>query len=117
MSKIIRQRKTWKYGTNLWGLSFLVSAIYTLLSGLNHGVLIIFGGFLLFEHVWNWGEFSFWDFIGHEWAGLFFVTIGMFFYFNWYGLMFLLIFLGLNISFDKSEFSKELKEIWRRWSK
>lgn len=58
------------------------------------GVFLIGGGaFLIIEHIWSWGEFSFWDFIGHDWLGLLMVLAGIL----------------LNINWSKANLSKELK--------
>lgn len=55
---------------------------------------ILVGTFLIIEHILHFGEFSFFDFIGHEWLGM------------------LLIFIGciININWSKSEYSHELKK-------
>jgi len=38
--------------------------------------LIIVGATLLIEHLYVWGGFDFWDFLGHEWYGLIMIIIG-----------------------------------------
>lgn len=59
---------------------------------------IVTGGFLVGEHIWTWEEFSFFDFIGHEWLGLILILFG----------------IGLNINFSKDRFSKELKKLFNK---
>jgi len=56
-----------------------------------------FGAFLVIEHILTWGEFSFWDLIGHEWLGLLLILGGII----------------ANINFSKANFSKELKRLFK----
>ena len=35
------------------------------------------GAFLIIEHIYMWGEFTFYDFIGHEWLGLLLILGGI----------------------------------------
>ncbi len=65
MTKYLNRSKI-KYSKNLFGM-----------------LLIGAGGFLIIEHIWAWGEFTFWDFIGHEWLGLIFILIGIIININW----------------------------------
>ncbi len=61
-----RNRSFKEYSKNLFGMLFIGS-----------------GAFLIIEHIYMWGEFTFFDFIGHEWLGLFLIFVG----------------IGLNIKF------------------
>ena len=61
--------------------------------------LIGLGAFLLIEHIWSWGELSFFDFLGHEWLGLIMIIVGV----------------GLNISF-KTRVSIQLIKVYE-WLK
>ena len=56
-----RHRSLKKYSKNLFGILFIGS-----------------GAFLLIEHIYMWGEFAFFDFIGHEWLGLILILVGCF---------------------------------------
>ena len=69
-----------QYGKNLWGI-FAIGG----------------GAFLIIEHIWNFGEFTFWDFIGHEWLGFLLIILG----------------IGLNVNWSKEGFSSELKNIFK----
>ncbi len=73
-----RGRTKKKYTKNLYGILFILA-----------------GAFLLIEHIWAWGEFSFFDFFGHEWLGLVLILIGII----------------LNINF-KTPISSELVKLW-----
>jgi len=43
-----------------------------------YGILSILAGtFLLIEHIFNWGEFTFFDFFGHEWLGFILIIFGI----------------------------------------
>ena len=55
------------------------------------------GAFFLVEHIWSWGEFSFFDFIGHEWLGFVLILLG----------------IGLNLNF-KTGLSSELKHLFKK---
>jgi hypothetical protein len=55
-----RDRDKIKYSKNLFGMLF-----------------IAVGAILIIEHIYMWGELSFWDFIGHEWGGLILIIIGI----------------------------------------
>ena len=57
--------------------------------------LIGVGAFLIIEHIYAWGEFSFYDFIGHEWLGLVLIIAG----------------IVLNTNLDKDRYSPELIEL------
>lgn len=57
------------------------------------GGSILLGAYFVIEHIWNIGEFSFYDFIGHEWLGLLLIVVGIL----------------LNINFSKKNLSKELR--------
>lgn len=59
---------------------------------------IVLGGYFVVEHILVWDEFSFWDFIGHEWLGLLLILFG----------------IGINVSFSKDKFSKELTSL-KKW--
>ena len=59
MTEPIQNRSDKQYLKNLWGIAS-----------------IILGAFLLIEHIFVWGEFTFFDFFGHEWLGLFLVILG-----------------------------------------
>ena len=111
--KEIRQRTKKQYGKNLWGLTFLIGGGYLLLQS-HPTFLIPMGIFLIFEHIWNWGNFTFYDFVGHEYLGLFFIVVGTLIKPDYtLGSLFgfILIFLGIliNLNTDKEELSKELK--------
>ncbi len=41
------------------------------------GGVSLAGFYLVWEHIWSWGEFTFWDFIGHEWLGLILILVGI----------------------------------------
>jgi len=60
-----RERSKKKYSKNLFGILFI-------------GV----GAILIIEHIYMWGEFSFFDFLGHEWLGLILVLGGVALNFN-----------------------------------
>ena len=75
----IRQANKKQYGKNLWGI-----------------LSILAGTFLIVEHIWNWGEFEFFDFIGHEWLGLALILFGIL----------------LNTNFDKNTLSSQIKNIF-----
>jgi hypothetical protein len=80
MTYLTRSKK--KYSKNLFGILFIGA-----------------GAFLIIEHIWAWGEFSFFDFFGHEWLGLILILLG----------------IGINLNF-KTPLSEELKKI-REWFK
>ena len=67
---VIQDRTDTHYVRNLWGVFFVLS-----------------GAGLITEHIWTWGEFTFFDFIGHEWLGVLFILIG----------------IALNVSFRRKE--------------
>jgi len=71
----------WKYIKRLYGVG-----------------AIILGGYLVVEHIMVWGEFSFFDFIGHEWLGLLLILSGIF----------------VNVNFSKANLSKELKKLFKK---
>ena len=79
MSVAMRERNKKKYGKNLWGI-----------------LSILAGTFLIIEHIWNFGEFEFLDFIGHEWLGFILILFGIL----------------INTNFKKETFSSELKKIF-----
>jgi len=62
---IYRERTKKKYSKNLFGMLFIAA-----------------GAFLMIEHIFMWGEFSFFDFLGHEWLGLILVIFGAVLNFN-----------------------------------
>lgn len=66
MAKPYRDRDWKKYSKNLFGM-----------------IAIAIGAILNIEHIYMWGEFTFFDFWGHEWLGLLLILVG----------------IGLNISF------------------
>lgn len=76
MATPYRERSLKKYSKNLFGM-------------LGIGA----GAALIIEHIHMWGEFTFYDFIGHEWLGLLLILAG--------------IILNLNLS--KKNLSKELR--------
>ncbi len=106
-----------QYGKNLWGLGAILSGAYLLL--LNHpSFMIVLGTFLLWEHIWNFGVFELWDFIGHEYLGLVFIIIGVIFSgsYGWntlFGIVFILVGVKLNLYTGKDSFSKELKNLFK----
>ncbi len=55
-----RNRSLKQYSKNLFGMLFIIA-----------------GAGLIVEHIYMWGEFSFFDFIGHEWLGLVLIIIGI----------------------------------------
>jgi len=59
------------------------------------------GAFFVIEHILVWDEFSFWDFIGHEWLGLLLILVG----------------IGMNVNYSKEMFSVELRGICSRLRK
>ena len=59
MAKSIQERPDKQYILNLVGIGS-----------------IILGAFLLIEHIFVWGEFTFFDFWGHEWLGIILVILG-----------------------------------------
>lgn len=65
-----RYRSLKQYSLNLFGMLFIGA-----------------GAFLLIEHIYMWGEFTFFDFMGHEWLGLILFLVGC----------------GINIKFWKKE--------------
>lgn len=71
-----RQRNKKKYTKNLFGMGS-----------------IIIGAGLIIEHIYMWGEFSFYDLIGHEWLGFVLIIVGII----------------LNLNFSKKNLSKELQ--------
>lgn len=64
---------------------------------------IFLGAFLIIEHIYSWGEFSFFDFIGHEWLGLILVIGG--------------IIINLNFKTPLSEELKNFSKVkeWFKW--
>lgn len=54
-----RHRSLKQYSKNLFGILFIGS-----------------GAFLLIEHIYFWGDFAFFDFVGHEWLGITLVLLG-----------------------------------------
>lgn len=72
-----RQRTKKKYLKNLSGI-----------------LSIMIGAGLIIEHIYMWGEFSFYDFIGHEWLGFVLIIVGII----------------LNLNFSKKNLSKELNK-------
>lgn len=72
-----RQRKKKKYLKNLSGI-----------------FSIMVGAGLIIEHIYMWGEFSFYDLIGHEWLGFVLIIVGII----------------LNLNFSKKNLSKELNK-------
>jgi len=54
------------------------------------------GAFFIAEHIWMWGEFSFFDFIGHDWLGLILILFGV----------------AINLNF-KTGLSTELKKLFK----
>jgi hypothetical protein len=54
-----------KYYKKLWG-----------------GAFAVLGLFFIGEHIISWGEFTFFDFVGHEWLGLILFLGGLFFGFG-----------------------------------
>lgn len=73
-----------KYLKKLFGISF-----------------ILFGSFFVVEHIWTWGEFSFYDLIGHEWLGFLLILLG----------------IAINLNFSRSRLSEEIKNVFERCKK
>ena len=76
-----RERTKAKYSKNLFGMLIIAS-----------------GAFLIIEHIFMWGEFSFFDFIGHEYGGLLLIIIGIL----------------LNVNF-KTPLSSEIKALFNKF--
>lgn len=55
--------------------------------------MFLAGSFLIWEHIYTWSEFAFFDFIGHEWLGLILILVG----------------IGININFSRVRLSGEIK--------
>lgn len=114
----LRDKKT--YGKNLWGLGLLLGGVYLIILT-NHSFLsflTVLGGFLLFEHIFNFGNFEFWDFIGHEWIGVSLIIItflaGIITWISLFGVILILISILLNTYWGKDSYSKELTKI-KEW--
>ena len=75
-----KDRDKIKYSKNLFGMLFIAA-----------------GAILIIEHIYMWGEFSFWDFLGHEWLGLILILLG----------------IGINLNFV-TPLSSELKKIFNK---
>lgn len=75
-----RYRSLKKYSKNLFGMLFIAA-----------------GAFLIIEHIYMWGEFSFFDFIGHEWLGLVLIVLGIL----------------INLNF-KTKLSSQLTKFWSK---
>lgn len=105
-----------QYGKNLWGIGAILSGAYLLL--LNHpSFLIVLGTFLLVEHIWNWGNFTLYDFVGHEYLGTLLIGLGTikgsYTGASFFGIGLILLGIILNLNKEKKYFSQELK----RWFK
>ncbi len=81
MAKAYRDRDKKKYVKNLFGM-----------------ISIAAGAVLVIEHIYMWGEFSFYDLIGHEWLGLLLILGGIL----------------LNMNMSKKNLSKGLSKILKR---
>ena len=40
-------------------------------------ILIGVGAFLIIEHIYTYGRINFFDFLGHEWFGMYFIVAGL----------------------------------------
>ena len=69
-----RHRTLKQYSKNLFGMLFIAA-----------------GAFLIIEHIYMWGEFTFFDLMGHEWLGILLILIGC----------------GLNVKFWRKTKSKQ----------
>lgn len=71
------------YTRKLFGMALIVASLilFTQSKGINF--LILFGAFFLLEHYFIWDRWDFYDFItGHEWWGMYLMTIGFIIYGN-----------------------------------
>ena len=70
--------------------------------------LLTVGAFFLLEHIYTWEEFSFKDFIGHEWLGFVMMIVVIIFNFNWISFLLLITGVGITLNF-KTPFKNEFK--------
>lgn len=76
---------------------------------------ILLGTLLLFDHMWSYGRFDFFDFLGHETFGLAFLIIGFCLIQSWIGIIFVIIgyLIGCRFKWTQSinPFSYAIKKI------
>lgn len=89
------------YLRNLYGIASLLAGLsFIILEKLNF-VLIFIGIFFILEHIWNFTKFELLDFTGHEWLGVYLLTLGICFTPMsaplLIGIIFILLGIGLNL--------------------
>lgn len=104
-----------KYLRVVFGMAAIVGAA-SLLWGKNplNDFLLAVGTFLLLEHIYSWEEFTFQDFIGHEWLGFAMMVAVIMFNFNWISLILLLVGIGLTANFE-TPFKNEFKILYEKF--
>lgn len=109
------QSGTKQYGRNLWGICALVGGSFILFhfSSILMGAVIAGGTWLIGEHIFLWGKYELWDFVGHEWVGLIMITVAFLFgdknFLSLFGFALVVFCCWLNLYKGKDAFSKELK--------
>jgi len=97
-----------KYLKNIYGMAIIVCALPLLVKDvLWMDALLFFGVFLIIEHIYSWGEFSFRDLLGHEWFGLIIICLINIYQFSLLGLILVLIGCIINVNF-KTPFKNEI---------
>jgi hypothetical protein len=104
-----------KYLKNIFGMGFILFGGIYLIAGLKPALAGL-GIFWITEHIYSWGEFSFYDFLGHEWLGFLILIILSILCKSWIGAIFILIGVIINLNF-KTKLSSELINIIKFWSK
>ena len=71
--------------------------------GVSSNFLIGFGFLLLFEHMWSYGKWDFFDILGHETLGILMVIIGLTIQKNYLGVITSIVgyLFGANFKYDK----------------
>jgi len=103
------------YSRKLIG-SLIIFIISILLIREQFNLIICIGGFLFFEHYFIWDRWDFYDFlIGHEWWGMYLITIGILITGMYFGLLIWVGFL-VGATYNKSnpfkEFFPTIKEVF-----
>lgn len=71
--------------------------------GFSTNFLILFGFLLLFEHIWSYNRWDFFDIFGHETLGILMIIIGLIMQKNYIGIIICIAgyLIGCNFKYEK----------------
>lgn len=101
-----------KYLKNIFGIGSILFGGLFLVGGWKVAFVGL-GIFWIAEHIYSWGEFSFYDFLGHEWLGLLILIILSIILKSWIGAFFIFAGVIINLNF-KTRLSSELLKLLKR---